>query len=201
MTSRLRLLMVALVLGMAWSLLLGTGGARAAAPHAVGAPWFPIRLGEARRFTAPRAPMRRSVLGVRAARYARRLLGVPYRYGGDSPGAASTARASSVSSSATSASSLPHSSFADFGLGTRVARRSLRPGDLVFFDGVGHVGLYVGAGRFIHAPHSGTTVRITSLDDPWYRERYDGARRLVPATAGRHARAAVVRIVGRGRHT
>ena len=50
--------------------------------------------------------------------------------------------------------------------------------NLVFFSGLGHVGMYVGAGRFIHAPHTGTTVRITSLDDPWYRASYVGARRV-----------------------
>ena len=62
--------------------------------------------------------------------------------------------------------------------------RSLRPGDLVFFDGVGHVGMYVGGGRFIHAPHTGTDVQVTSLDDPWYRASYDGARRLVATPYG-----------------
>ena len=67
-------------------------------------------------------------------------------------------------------------------MGVRVTRGALRPGDLVFFDGVGHVGMYVGGGRFIHAPHSGTNVQVTSLSDPWYRATYDGARRIfVPA--------------------
>jgi cell wall-associated NlpC family hydrolase len=61
--------------------------------------------------------------------------------------------------------------------GRRVARGSLKPGDLVFFDGLGHVGIYVGNGNFIHAPHSGTRVRIETLRG-WYSSRYDGARRL-----------------------
>jgi cell wall-associated NlpC family hydrolase len=72
---------------------------------------------------------------------------------------------------------LPHSSFAQFGLGRRVSRSSLRPGDLVFFDGLGHVGMYIGNGRFIHAPHSGTRVRIETLAG-WYGARFSGARRL-----------------------
>ena len=38
--------------------------------------------------------------------------------------------------------------------------------------------MYVGGGRFIHAPHSGTSVQVTSLSDPWYRASYDGARRV-----------------------
>jgi cell wall-associated NlpC family hydrolase len=48
----------------------------------------------------------------------------------------------------------------------------------VFFDGLGHVGIYVGSGRFIHAPHTGTDVQISRLNG-WYASRYDGARRLV----------------------
>ena len=50
---------------------------------------------------------------------------------------------------------LPHYTFAQFDLGRTVARSGLRPGDLVFFDDVAHVGLYIGHNRFIHAPHSG----------------------------------------------
>jgi cell wall-associated NlpC family hydrolase len=48
----------------------------------------------------------------------------------------------------------------------------------VFFDGVGHVGMYIGGGRFIHAPHSGTRVSVASLNG-WYGARYDGARRFL----------------------
>jgi cell wall-associated NlpC family hydrolase len=76
---------------------------------------------------------------------------------------------------------LPHSSYAQFGRGRRVPRTALRPGDLVFFHRLGHVGLYIGHGRFIHAPHSGTRVSIDRLGG-WYAARYDGARRLVRAT-------------------
>ena len=131
-----------------------------------------------------RAPRRTPPsLGNRAARYARRLLGVPYRYGGDSPSTGFDCSGLVRYVFGHFGLDLPHSSYADFGLGTRVPRNSLRPGDLVFFDGVGHVGLYVGYDRFIHAPHSGTSVRITSLNDPWYSSRYEGARRVVRATA------------------
>ena len=73
--------------------------------------------------------------------------------------------------------SLAHSSYAQFDLGRRVGRWRLRPGDLVFFDGLGHVGMYVGNGRFIHAPHTGTRVRIETLAG-WYGARFVGGRRL-----------------------
>jgi cell wall-associated NlpC family hydrolase len=72
---------------------------------------------------------------------------------------------------------LPRTSYAQFGDGRRVRRGSLRPGDLVFFDSVGHVGIYIGNGRFIHAPHTGTRVSIQPLRG-WYTARFSGARRL-----------------------
>jgi cell wall-associated NlpC family hydrolase len=117
-------------------------------------------------------------LGSRAARYARRLLGVPYRYGGDSPSGGFDCSGLIRYVFGHFGLELPHSSYADFGVGRHVARAALRPGDLVFFDGLGHVGLYVGSGSFIHAPHSGTTVRITRMADPWYSSSYVGARRV-----------------------
>lgn len=59
---------------------------------------------------------------------------------------------------------------------------ALRTGDLVFFDtggrGVSHVGVYVGEGRFVHAPNEGGRVRLDRLDDPYWRPRYLGARRI-----------------------
>ena len=63
----------------------------------------------------------------------------------------------------------------------RVSRADLLPGDLVFFNTLGrtfsHVGIYVGEGRFIHAPRSGARVRVESMDSPYWRKRYTGARR------------------------
>jgi cell wall-associated NlpC family hydrolase len=63
-----------------------------------------------------------------------------------------------------------------------VPREELRPGDLVFFNTRGaansHVGIYLGDGRFVHAPRARTLVRIDRLDDIGYRGRFEGARRL-----------------------
>ena len=123
-------------------------------------------------------PIEPPPVGVRAVAYARRFLGVPYRWGGTSPSGFDCSglvryvyRRFGID--------LPHSSYADFGLGRRVGRWALKPGDLVFFSGLGHVGLYIGKGRFIHAPHSGTRVQISRLRD--WGASYDGARRLVQA--------------------
>ena len=74
--------------------------------------------------------------------------------------------------------SLPHNAAMQYGYGSPVSRAMLAPGDLVFFNGLGHVGIYIGGGQFIHAPHTGDVVKISSLSDSWYSSTYYGARRL-----------------------
>jgi len=64
-------------------------------------------------------------------------------------------------------------------MGVPVSMSDLQPGDLVFFYGLGHVGIYVGGGNFIHAPHTGDVVRIDSLNAGWYSSEYDGAKRIL----------------------
>ncbi len=54
----------------------------------------------------------------------------------------------------------------------------LQPGDLVFFDNLNHVGIYIGANEFVDAPHTGAFVRIDNLSDGWYAARYVGAQRI-----------------------
>jgi peptidoglycan DL-endopeptidase CwlO len=77
--------------------------------------------------------------------------------------------------------SLPHNTVAqwDYPRGVSVSRSELEPGDLVFFAGLGHVGIYVGNGQFIHAPHTGDVVRIDSLGEGWYSSEYVGAKRIL----------------------
>jgi cell wall-associated NlpC family hydrolase len=118
-----------------------------------------------------------ALLGKRAVLIARHFLGVRYVYGGTSPRTGFDCSGFVRYVYERLGRSLPHSSYAQFDVGRRVARRWLKPGDLVFFDGVGHVGIYIGHNRFIHAPHTGTRVSIDSLVG-WYGARYDGARRL-----------------------
>ena len=127
----------------------------------------------------PTKPRKRRALsvGVRAATYARRLLGVPYRYGGSSPRTGFDCSGFVRYVYAHFGISLAHSSFADYWRGRRVGRWAMKPGDLVFFDGEGHVGIYIGHGRFIHAPHTGTVVSISTMTG-WYSSRFDGARRI-----------------------
>lgn len=75
--------------------------------------------------------------------------------------------------------SLPHSTYALFNMGVPVARDQLQPGDLVFFDGLGHMGIYIGGDQFVHAPHSGDVVKVSGLSEGWYASTYVGARRIL----------------------
>jgi cell wall-associated NlpC family hydrolase len=77
--------------------------------------------------------------------------------------------------------SRPHSSYALHDLGRAVSRSRLKPGDLLFFSGLGHVGLYVGRGRMVHAPQSGRHVEVVTLGGSAYGGRFMAARRLAPA--------------------
>jgi cell wall-associated NlpC family hydrolase len=114
-------------------------------------------------------------LGNRVVSYARHFLGIPYRYGGSSPGSGFDCSGLVRFVYSHFGIALPHSSWADLAHGHRVSRGSLRPGDLVFFYGASHVGIYVGGGRFIDAPHTGTRVRLSTMGA---YSGYYGARRF-----------------------
>jgi peptidoglycan DL-endopeptidase CwlO len=107
---------------------------------------------------------------------AEQYLGVPYRWGGASPSGFDCSGLVMYVFAQVGVS-LPHSSYAQYGMGSPVSRDQLQPGDLVFFDGLGHVGIYVGGGSFIHAPHTGDVVKISSISG-WYASTYVGARRI-----------------------
>ena len=131
----------------------------------------------ARKLAVSRRASHSLLFGRRVVGYAKHLLGVPYRYGGSSPRSGFDCSGFVRYVYSHFGVSLPHSSFGDLVLGRRVGRMHLHAGDLVFFDGAGHVGIYVGNGRFIHAPHTGTVVRISTMAG-WYSQRYVGARRI-----------------------
>ncbi len=119
-----------------------------------------------------------AVIGTRAADAARALLGVPYRYGGQDPSGFDCSglvwyvyRQLGVS--------LPRRALDQRRVVAPVGRDELRPGDLVFFSSpADHVGIYLGAGDFVHAPSSGKDVRVASLNTPYFTLAYAGAGRV-----------------------
>jgi cell wall-associated NlpC family hydrolase len=115
-------------------------------------------------------------LAERAVALARSQLGVPYVYGGASPdGFDCSGLVMWVYGRL--GISLPHNAAALFGVGRPVSLIHLRPGDLVFFPGLGHVGIYIGGGRMIHAPQTGRNVEIEALGER--SGAVVGARRVV----------------------
>lgn len=108
---------------------------------------------------------------------AMRYLGVPYVWGGASPSTGFDCSGFTMYVYAQIGVSLPHYTGDQWQMGTAVARDQLQPGDLVFFDGLGHEGIYIGNNQFIHAPHTGDVVKISSISG-WYADTYVGARRL-----------------------
>ena len=116
--------------------------------------------------------------GLRAVQIANHLTGVPYRWGGASPRAGFDCSGLVQYVYAKVGIRLPHYAAGQYGHGRRISRDSLRPGDLVFFSGLGHVGIYAGGGKFIHAPRRGTTVRWSRLSS---HGSYYGATRLFAA--------------------
>jgi peptidoglycan DL-endopeptidase CwlO len=109
---------------------------------------------------------------------AMQYLGTPYVWGGSSPGGFDCS-GFVMFVFAQVGVSLPHHAASQYNYGVPVSRDQLEPGDLVFFDGLGHVGIYIGNDEFIHSPHTGDVVKISSLSDSWYAATYVGARRII----------------------
>ena len=118
------------------------------------------------------------------AAYALGLLGVNYKFGGNSPetGLDCSGLVRYVFQEVTGVS-LPRTAKEMSGLGSKVTIADLKPGDLVFFNtrrfAFSHVGIYLGDNRFVHAPRRGREVTVASLDQAYWQKHFNGARRLV----------------------
>ena len=109
---------------------------------------------------------------------AMQYLGVPYRWGGADPSGFDCS-GFIMYVYAQVGVSLPHHAASQYGMGVPVSQDQLQPGDLVFFNGLGHNGMYIGGGQFIHSPHTGDVVKISSIYDSWYASTWVGARRIL----------------------
>ncbi|MCL5292896.1 MAG: NlpC/P60 family protein [Actinobacteria bacterium] len=104
-----------------------------------------------------------------------RYLGIPYVYGGADPSVGFDCSGFTMYVYRQVGIGLPHYVPDQYGYGAHVSRVELQPGDLVFFNNLGHVGIYVGNDQYIHAPNTGSSIRIDYLSD---RADYVGATRL-----------------------
>ncbi|MCE7032597.1 C40 family peptidase [Lysobacter sp. GX 14042] len=161
----------ALSCGMLLSACGGGKAARAEIPPASQRQWATL---------APADPASANSVLMRAIS----LVGTPYRYGGNTPQAGFDC---------SGLINYVYRDMLDLALprttrdlaavqGPRIAPERLSPGDLVFFGSRGsvtHAGIYVGEGRFVHAPSSGGTVRLDHLDGHYWRDHYSGARRVL----------------------
>ncbi len=112
---------------------------------------------------------------------AEQFLGIPYKWGGESADDGFDCSGLTMAVYRLNGLCLPRNSRQQFSAGRPVNKEELRPGDLVFFATKGgqrvtHVGIYLGRGRFIHAPRTGKTIRIASLASPYFASHFCGGR-------------------------
>ncbi|MFC4589559.1 C40 family peptidase [Sphaerisporangium corydalis] len=112
-----------------------------------------------------------------ALQFAFAQVGKPYRYGATGPGAYDCSGFAQASW-AKAGVRLPRTTYSQWAWGSarRVSLNDLQPGDLLFSNGLGHMGIYAGAGKMVHAPHTGDVVKVVTLDSYW-RGRLVGAVR------------------------
>jgi len=159
------------------SLNAETASTDAAAPAA-----DPVASSDAYPFSDPVIPVAPPAEAGRAAQVvsiAMQYLGIPYVWGAASPAAGFDCSGLTMYVFNQVGVSLPHYAAAQYGMGVAVSKDQLEPGDLVFFRGLGHMGMYIGGGSFIHAPHTGDVVKISSLSEPYYVATWVGARRVL----------------------
>ena len=119
--------------------------------------------------------------GLFIAQVAESMVGVDYRYGGSSPQEGFDCSGLVFYSHTKAGESVPRVSYAQLAASDEVASGDLKPGDLLFYRINGkpsHVGIYIGHGQFVHAPSSGKQVRISSIENVYFKPRLIRAGRL-----------------------
>jgi len=120
-------------------------------------------------------------VAAKAVDYAREMLGRPYKFAGDTPEGFDCSGLVKYSYGRAGIS-MPRDTQSQHRMSVLVSTHGLREGDLLFFDQEGkkksHVGMYLGKGRFIHAPSSGGKVRIDSMNAEFWKKHFVEARRV-----------------------
>jgi cell wall-associated NlpC family hydrolase len=150
------------------------------APAAHPEPTTPAAAPPPEQVTQPE-PQRRTpppTKGERAVEIALEAVGVPYRWGGESPESGFDCSGLVRWAYGRVGIDVPHSSYALYSVGRQVSPSRMEEGDLLFFTGLGHVGLYIGHGLMVHAPQSGKNVEVVPLRNSHYGRRLVGARRV-----------------------
>ncbi len=124
------------------------------------------------------APAPAPTRGERAVNVALEAVGTPYRWGGESPATGFDCSGLVRWAYSRVGVDLPHSSYALYSEGRRVPESGMQAGDILFFEGLGHVGLYLGRGRMVHSPQTGRNVEVVRLASTNYGARLIGARRV-----------------------
>ena len=126
-----------------------------------------------------------SIFGKEVVLSARQHLGLPYVWGGEDPNRGFDCSGLIKFTFQEFDIKLPHRADLQFNYGEQVSRSNLEAGDVVFFATggypIGHVGIYVGEGQFIHAPRSGKPVQVDTISKGYYSSRFVGARRMRPS--------------------
>jgi cell wall-associated NlpC family hydrolase len=111
------------------------------------------------------------------------MVGVPYRYGGADPGTGFDCSGLVYYTYTKNGQAVPRTSQSQFGAARKIGLGQAVEGDLLFFsdqEKLSHVGIYLGAGRFIHAPSTGGHVRVERVDDPYYQRHLVAVGQLLP---------------------
>lgn len=124
-----------------------------------------------------------SDVGGRITELALSMLGVQYRYGGANPRDGFDCSGLVYYTYTSNGHAVPRTALAQFDAARKIPLAQAVEGDLVFFrdqEELSHVGIYLGDGRFVHAPSSGSTVRVANIDAPYYQRNLVAVGRLLP---------------------
>lgn len=125
--------------------------------------------------TSATDPLPENTPGEVAVHFAYSKLGTPYEWGGTGPDYDCSGLVQAAWAAA--GVSIPRTTYEQWAALPAVSTADLQPGDLMFYDGEGHVAIYVGGDLIIDAPRTGEDVRLLSMNTDWYAENFDGARR------------------------